>query len=212
MLAGALAAVGMMLLAGCTGNFDVQQTEPFRVRLEGDPQTVTVNDDDGGAKEVLIATCDDPCADGDEDQDVNVKVQVKQVSGPCTVLVTIKNKATGQVIEQREVSVGGSTSQTQTQTSTASGNQTNGTTTTVTQTQTETQGGDTTVVVQNFFVSVKGKDNIVVLTQAIDGQANVDISAAKATGNANASVDGDADGATSSTTMTTASSGNTTSP
>ena len=205
---GGLAVVGMMLLAGCTGNFDVQQTEPFRVRLEGDPQTVVVRDGDAAAQEVVIATCDDPCDHADEDQEINVKVNVKQVSsGACAVLVTIKNKATGAVIEQREVRVGGTSSGTTT--TGDSGNATGNGTTTVTTTETQTQTADgTDVVVQNFFVTVKGRDNIVVLTQAIEGDANVDISAVKASGNADASI-GD-DDATTSTTMTTSASGNTT--
>ena len=43
-------------------------------------------------------------------------------------------------------------------------------------------GGDTTV--QNIFVNVKGNKNIIVVTQALQGEANVNVQAIKASGNA----------------------------
>ena len=39
-----VSAFGLMALAGCTGSFDIDQTEPFRVQLDGAPQTVVVRE------------------------------------------------------------------------------------------------------------------------------------------------------------------------
>lgn len=206
MLTGGLLATLALVLAGCsgTGNFDVQQTEPFRVQLEGEPQTVVVDEDDDEAKQVVIDTCNDPCEGDRQPEEVTVKVQVtsKTVEEACVVKVIIKDRDTGEVLEEREVSTGGS------------GSGGSGSTSTVTQTQTatvtETHTGSSSggITVENIVVNVKGKDNIVVLTQAIQGSADVDISAASARGNADADASID-DGATASQTMT-ATSGNAT--
>lgn len=202
LLAGGLLTICALVMAGCTGtgNFDVQQTEPFRVQLEGAPQTVVVSDGDSEAKEVVIDTCSDPCADdGDDCTDpcdggdcadpcasggsvsVKVLVQPKTVSA-CLVKIVIKDKVTGEVLEEREVSAGSGSSSSGSSTGNASGN----TTVTQTQTQTVTESSSGSTVVQNFFVNVKGNHNIVVLTQAIEGSANVQVSAAHATGNGEA--------------------------
>lgn len=210
MLAG-LFAVAALAMAGCsgTGNFDIQQTEPFRVQLEGEPQTVVVSEDDSEAKEVVIDTCNDPCGDDGPEQ-VTVKVQVTpQHAAACVIKVIIKDKSTGEVLEEREVSAGSgsSVSASATATGNASGN------TSATMTTSAASSGDTNVVIQNIVVNVKGKDNIVVLTQAIQGSADVDISAASATGNADADASiGDDDGTSATGTTTTSSSYTTTGP
>ncbi len=195
MIAGAL-AVAALALAGCsgTGNFDVQQTEPFRVQLEGSPQTVQVSESDSSAKEVVIVTCQEPCDDASCsdpcDGAVNVKVHVTPAAASaCVIKVTIKDKVTGEVLETREVDASGSGSGSSS--TTATGNGTNGTTT-VTQTETQTQTVSSATVVQDIVVNVKGNHNIVVLTQAIEGSASVQVSAAHATGN------GEADAGTTS--------------
>src|SRR5687767_3033077 len=107
LLAGGLLTICALVMAGCTGtgNFDVQQTEPFRVSLEGEPQTVVVSEDDSEAKEVVIDTCDDPCADNNDDCadacEVNVKVQVKPTStDACRIMVIIKDRDSGEVLDQ----------------------------------------------------------------------------------------------------------------
>lgn len=183
MIAGVF-AVAALALAGCsgTGNFDVQQTEPFRVQLEGEPQTVVVSEDDSEAKQVVVATCADPCkSQSTEPKQVNVKVLVTPAhADACVVKVVIKDQDTGEILDEREVDTGGSGSTgtvTQTQTGTQTVTQTG--TQTVTQTQSASSGQSVT---QNFFVTVKGNHNIVVLTQAIQGTANVDVSASHASG------------------------------
>lgn len=204
LLSGGLLTILALVMAGCTGtgNFDVKQTEPFRVSLEGDPQTFTVNEG-SRAKEVVIDTCDDPCAGNNDDCadacDVNVKVQVVQTSSDaCRIRVVIKDRETGEVLDQVEIDgdddgdEGGDNGSTTT--TTASGN--------ATMTATGTSGGDTNVVVQNIVVNVKGKDNIIVLTQAIEGSADVDISAASARGNADADASIDDQTTTSTSTST----------
>lgn len=216
MIAGML-AVAALALAGCTGtgNFDVQQTEPFRVQLEGSPQTVQVREGDSEAKQVVVATCVDPCAQqsSTETKQVNVKVDVKSVSASaCVVKVVIKDKTTGEVLDEREVNTGGSSSTTS---ASPSGNGTTTVTQTDTQTQTvtETQTGSGTTVVQNFVVNVKGNHNIVVLTQAIEGSADVAISASHASGQgtADSDVGGDSSPTASGTQTATASSTSSTS-
>lgn len=200
MIAGGVATAVVLMLAGCTGNFEVQQTEPFKVQIDGEPQTVTVREGDSTAKEVVV----NPCGEDEDEvrtcdvEQVDVKVEIQSVSaGPCMVRVTIKDKETGEVLEERDIDVGGNGSASQTTTDGG------GTTTTVTTTETQTVDGSSQVVVQNFFIDVKGKDNIVVLTQAIQGEANVDISAADASGNADASVDDDEDDDSMGTSSTT---------
>jgi hypothetical protein len=207
MLAGVF-VVAALALAGCsgTGNFDVQQTEPFRVQLEGSPQTVTVSDDDAEGREVVVDTCNDPCDDAG-DSAVNVKVQVTPtVASACIVKITIKDKTTGEVLEEREVDASsGSASASATMTATSDGNATSATMTTSGDSGTTGSSSGTTLV-QNIVVNVKGSHNIVVLTQAIDGTADVQISASHGSGNA---VIGGSSGtmtASSSATMTTSSS------
>lgn len=206
MLAGGLLATLALVLAGCTGtgNFDVQQTEPFRVQLEGEPQTVVVSEDDSEAKEVVVDTCRDPCDAADQPDQVNVKVQVtsKAVEEACIVKIVIKDRSTGEVLDEREVSTGGSGStSTVTQTDTATQTVTETQTATMTETASSGSGG---ITIENIVVNVKGKDNIVVLTQAIQGSADVDISAASARGNADADASiGGGSTATASETLTT---------
>lgn len=220
LLSGSLLTMLALVMAGCTGtgNFDVQQTEPFRVSLEGEPQTVTVRDDDREGKEVVIDTCADPCVGNNDDCvdacDVNVKVEVKPTStDACRIMVIIKDRDSGEVLDQVEIDGNGGDVDGDDTTATTTGTTGNGTTTA---TLTGDSGGDTNVIVQNIVVNVKGKDNIVVLTQAIEGSADVDISAASARGNADAdaSID-DGDGQTTTTTsdtMTTSSTNTTTGP
>ena len=186
----ALVLIGAMALAGCTGNFSVKQTEPFRVQIDGAPQQVVVASSDTEPKRVEVATNGAP--------QVNVNVQVQQVSAtPCKVHVKVQDKDTGEVLEERDIDLtvnvnngGGSA----TQTTTSSGNTSaNGTTTvtetqTQTMTQTQTQASSGQVVVQNFVINVKGGHNVVVLTQALQGSANVNVQAT--TGNGQNSIGG----------------------
>jgi hypothetical protein len=189
-----VSALAVMGLAGCTGSFDIDQTEPFRVQLDGAPQTVVVRE---GAepREVTVETCpddQDPC----DVEDVEVQVRVEKTSAkPCSILIVIKDES-GAVIDQHTIDVGGSNAG-----MTTTGNATNepgNTTTTVT--TTEQTSGD--VVIQNLVVNVRGSKNIVVLTQAEQGDAKVNIQVIKAGGNAVVDADQDS-GATRTDTMTT---------
>lgn len=199
MLGLAVLAVG---LAGCTGGFTVNQTEPIRVKIEGEPQTVVVHDTDNSPQKVVLKACDSGC------QDVQVNVQVKKLAdGPCRLHVIIQDED-GNTLEERDVDVDqsstGSGSMTETS-SAATGNSTgNGTSATATSTSGGTSG---TTIVQNFVVNIKGKQNVVVLTQAILGSAEVQVNTANASGNAsvtqgntgNTTVSGNATSETSTT-------------
>lgn len=196
------AAVLALALAGCTGGFQVDQTEPFRIQLEGAPETVTVRDSDAEPQKVVVETCRDD-ADPCDVEEVEVQFEVTQVSsGPCKVLVTIQDED-GQTIATKVIEVNVNIDSGD---DADDGNGTAGNgTTTVTETRTETVGSGQTVS-QTMIVNVKGNKNIVVLTQAQEGSADVTVNAVKASGNAGVTIDEDE---TSSAPTTSASSGTT---
>jgi hypothetical protein len=182
-------AVLAVALAGCTGGFNVNQTEPIRVKIEGEPQTVVVHETDNSPQKVVLKACDNAC------QDVQVHVQVKKlVDGPCRLHVIIQDED-GNTLEERDVDVdqeagssgsastGMTSSTTTTGTGNATGNETSSTETS-SAASTATGGSSGTTIVQNFVVNIKGKQNVVVLTQAIQGSAEVQVNTANANGNA----------------------------
>src|ERR1044072_3857771 len=90
-------AVLAVALAGCTGGFTVNQTEPIRVQIEGQPQTVVVHDTDTTPQKVTLKACDTACAG-----DVEVTVQVKKLAdGPCRLHVIIQDED-GTTLEERD--------------------------------------------------------------------------------------------------------------
>ena len=193
-----VSVLALMGLAGCTGSFDIDQTEPFRVQLDGAPQTVVVRE---GAepREVNVQTCPDTADPCDVDE-VEVKVDVTRTSTEaCSIKVIIKT-VSGEVLGERIIDVGGDDGSAGTATGNATGNGTGNATATG---SVGGSGGDTTV--QNIFVNVKGNKNIIVVTQAIQGEANVNVQAIKASGNADVDADQDA-GSTGTATMTATSS------
>ncbi len=213
----ALASVlAVTALAGCTGTFDVNQTEPIRVQVEGAPQTVVVRESDAGPQKVVVQTCKDkdPC---DTDQ-IELKLTIHQVgSGACKVHVTVEDDDHNK-LEERDVDVteGGNATETTTTTTTTSTSSGNGTTngTANTTATTTTSGGGTTssqVIVQTFVINVKGKDNVVVLTQALQGSAQVQVDASEATANGNGVIGNETSGSMSSSGTTSVSTTNSTS-
>lgn len=169
-------AVLAVALAGCTGGFTVNQTEPIRVQIEGQPQTVVVHDSDDAPQKVVLKACDSGC------EDVEVHVQVKKLAdGPCRLHVIIQDED-GNTLEERDVDVdqeAGGTSGSVSATSSPSN-----TTASATATSGSASGGSGTTVVQNIVVNIKGKQNVVVLTQAIAGSAEVQVNTANASGHA----------------------------
>lgn len=197
-------AVLAVALAGCTGGFQVNQTEPIRVQIEGQPQTVVVHDSDDTPQKVTLKACDSGC------DSVEVKVQVKKLSdGPCRLHVIIQDED-GNTLEERDVDVdqeAGSMSQAPTGTTSPTGNETGNTTGNETSASVTGTGGTSgTTIVQNIVVNIKGKQNVVVLTQAIQGSAEVQVNTANANGNSQVT-----QGNTSGNTTMTTSSGNATS-
>lgn len=196
---GVAATVLALALAGCTGSFNVDQTEPFRVQLDGAPQTVVVREG-GEPRQVDIQTCpetSDPC----DVEEVDVKVRVQQTSSESCQIRVVVRLPSGEVLGERVITVGGDGSgSTATATGTMTGNGTGNQTTA----PTGDASGDSGVVIENLVVNVRGNKNIVVVTQAISGSADVDVQAIKASGNANVdSGDGDSTAtASSSVTMT----------
>jgi hypothetical protein len=190
-------AVLAVALAGCTGGFTVNQTEPIRVRIEGEPQTVVVHDTDTTPQKVTLKACDTACAG-----DVEVTVQVKKLAdGPCRLHVIIQDED-GTTLEERDVDVdqeAGSASATSSASTNVTGNATGNETTSAT----ATSSGSGTTVVQNIVVNIKGKQNVVVLTQAIQGSAEVQVNTVNANGNNSVSQGNTAGNMTSETSSTT---------
>lgn len=187
-----VSVLALMGLAGCTGSFDIDQTEPFRVQLDGAPQTVVVRE---GAepREVNVQTCDaDPC--DVEEVDVQVKV-TKTSTEACSIKVIVKT-VSGEVLGERIIDVGSADGSV---TPAPTGNETGNGTGNATSTAPPASSSD--VIIQNLIVNVKGNKNVIVVTQAIQGEANVDIQAIKASGNADVDADQDST-STGSATMT----------
>jgi len=91
-------AVALVAIAGCTGSFNVKQTEPIRVQLEGSgasaaPQTVSVAS--GGEQDVDVDTAGA--------QHVTFDLDVKPATTPTTVVVKVVDKDTDDVLAQKQV-------------------------------------------------------------------------------------------------------------
>ena len=154
-------------LAGCTGEFDIEQTEPLQVQVNGEPRTVSVSEEDSEPQEIRVDN-------SGKAEAVQVTVEVRPMhAGPVTVLIIIEDSETGERLAEQEISTGEGGNETTNTTTTSSGNTTTapGSTTTAPANQT------TEVTIQNIFIDVKGKDNFVVLTQAVEGDADVSIAA-----------------------------------
>lgn len=195
-LAGAALVSLAFVLAGCTTQIDMKQTEPFRIAVEGSGQTFTLDESDD-PQTVEVDTCTETmttCGDSNTERQIEVNVEVTQKSSePCKVLVKVTDKSTGEELERRIVDVGGSGNGTTNQTGNNTGDSNTG-----------------QVVVQNIVVNIKGKDNLVVITEAQQGTAQVNI-AARTSGTTQAGGDVNSGSTTTVTsTTTTTSSGNTT--
>jgi hypothetical protein len=157
--AGTTLVVFAMVLAGCTGNFAVHQTEPIRVQLDGSPEKSRVDQSDSQPQKFVVVN--DAKADA-----IEVNVEVKQVStSAVTVMVTVLDESTNETLATKTVSTGNTTSSS----STSSGYNSSS--------SSSTQGQ---VVNQNIVVNVKGKGNLVVITDAQQGTADVNIAAHEA--------------------------------
>jgi len=186
-------------LAGCTGNFNVKQTEPLRVRLEGgeagaSPSTGTsatsvrvhVDSASGATQQRVIV--DKPATVENMIVNVNVVAAAVSSSGGTTTgtntNTTVEGNATGN--QTGGNTTGGNTTSTgSTSTNTTA---TASTGPTIVNIIVQTQAGETLsqkqVTVEpgatgtgTLNVNVKGKDNIVIVTQAVQGIADVDVSA-----------------------------------
>lgn len=195
--ATALAALSLAA-AGCTGQFDIQQTEPIRVQIDGPPEETRVSELDAAPKEFVVENPNRADA-------VEVDVEVTQASDtPVTVTVTIMDSETNETIATRTIVVGGEGNETENETGNETGNETspapsptnttatNGTNTTATNGTNATSGTNETspfpfesggeTVTETIVVNVRGKDNFVVLTQADEGEADVSIAARESFG------------------------------
>jgi len=160
-------------LAGCTGNFSIKQTEPFRVQIDGAPQQGHVSSEGSAASQ-------------------KSEFKIENTKDVEVVKVTVECK--------NAQSSGGSASASASSSGNTSGNETgNGsgsaaavilvivedrdTHEKLEEQQVQVASGDATQVELN--VNVKGKDNVVVITQAVQGSADVAVSAATGEGTVN---------------------------
>lgn len=160
-LVGAL-LVATAFMAGCVGEVELKQTEPIRIQIDGGSQQGRVTSADD---------CDDPCSTPDTQE---FEIETKEVE-KVTVVVMVTRISSGS---------------SSTTTTTAADNETR-----------EESGDPCEVLVQvkdrssgttiqektvsvtddsaeaNLDIDVKGKNNIVIVTQAVKGVADVDVSA-----------------------------------
>jgi hypothetical protein len=128
-------------LAGCTGNFDVKQTEPLRIALEGAPAQVDLNDRDAREREIVLIT---PTATTTGPLVVKFDVTATQKSNTTpTIIIIVKDRDSGQTLARKDAVVSNTTA-------------------------------------TSLDVDIKGRDNVVVLTQVINGSAIVNVAAHKA--------------------------------
>jgi hypothetical protein len=166
----AISAALTMVLAGCTGSFNVKQTEPIRVQIDGTSQTAKVDQSDAQPQKFVVENTA-------KVESIEVKVDVKQVSEtPVTVMVTVVDQATNETLATKEVAVGGSSSS-------SASSMTGSPSASSSQGQT---------VTQNIVVNVKGKDNVVVITEAQQGTAEVNVAAREAGATQGTTVSGSA--------------------
>lgn len=152
-------AVFALLLAGCTGQFDVKQTEPIRVEVNGAPQETRVAaEGEGGAGEDADETGEFKIESPDEVQMITVTVEVTHVevtetetvtaspsptneSEPAIIIVIVEDRDTNEKLAEQQV-----------------------------------EAGDQGAMVQ-LDIDVKGRNNVVVVTQAVQGVADVSVAA-----------------------------------
>lgn len=148
-----------LALAGCTGRFETEQTEPFRVEVievDGDSKEARVDAGDGGTqgakKEFRIANTQNvtqvtvivqvtPAAMTPPPPETNETNVTPPNATTTVVLIIVEDRDTGERLAERTV-----------------------------ETEAEAQTAE-------LNINVKGKDNVVVVTQAQQGSADVNVSA-----------------------------------
>jgi hypothetical protein len=151
-------AILALSFSGCTGKFDIKQTEPFRIEVNGDGFDSRVASSNSGSSEPERVEC---IIEKEENVEVvTVIVKVKKVEvvtespSPTTatnttdddaerviVLIIVKDEDTDEKLAEQQV---------------------------------EADDQDANV---NLNVNVKGHNNLVVVTQAVQGVADVNVSA-----------------------------------
>lgn len=177
-----VSALFAVTLAGCTGNFDVQQTEPIRVQLEGPAETVAVREADPEPQKVIVETC--PESSSCDVERIDIELVIQSDDQASRILIVIEDED-GQRLAEREVVLGNASTNSSTSTSATSSSSdtttaTNSSSSSSTSSSNSTTPAPTQTVVQNIVLDVKGKDNIVVLTQALQGSAEVLVAAQEA--------------------------------
>lgn len=185
LIVGALTALALAM-AGCAGDFRVRQTEPIRVQIDGEPQETRVAADGAnGEVEKTEFQIETP-----EDVDV-VKVMVEVTN------VEVEDEDD----DDNETTPANTTTETGNETAEAAiilvivEDQDTGEKLAEQQVEATEQPAQI-----SFDIDIKGRNNVVVVTQAIEGAADVSVSAESA----DSTKDGGETATTATTTATTA--------
>lgn len=158
-----------LAMAGCTGNFDIKQTEPIRVQIDGESQDGRVESGSSNErKEFTIERTQEVEAvkvvvkviqvEDDDDGGPSPSATSTNATGnttappqnetaaePAIIVIIIEDRDTKEKLEERRV-------------------------------EADAQGTSVELV-----VNVKGHDNVVIVTQAVEGIADVSVAAKSGT-------------------------------
>lgn len=154
-------------LAGCTGQFDVKQTEPLRIQIDGAPQESRIAASDSGSGTQDPDKSEFRIEGSEEFEKVTVVVEITRVEGnasdgnvsqgnatqapnetaenttapPVVVMVIVEDRDNGQRLAERRVEAENQSAQVE------------------------------------LDIDVKGRNNVVIVTQAVQGIADVNVAA-----------------------------------
>lgn len=158
-------------LAGCTGDFRVRQTEPIRVQV------------DGGPEEARVASSD---SESDAEEKSEFRIESPQEIEMVMVVVEVTP-----VIEGAPVSPTGTPENTTGNQTPTTGNETSGAVVVLVivedrdtderLAEERVEAGEQSTQVE-LDVDVKGRNNVIIVTQAVQGVADVSVAAMSASG------------------------------
>ncbi|HEV8359631.1 MAG TPA: hypothetical protein VGR28_04150 [Candidatus Thermoplasmatota archaeon] len=154
----AITLVALAALAGCTTN--VTLPEALEVNIDQGGQTANVDAQSHPQQQFLVKVSGDTT----QDTSVAISIDATRTSDQRTVIqVTVKDKDSGAVLGSDTLTMDSAI---------AGGNVTAGNTTTNTTTGTGSSSDSTTI-----NINVRGNKNVVVVTQATEGAATVNVAA-----------------------------------
>lgn len=177
-IVGALLAL-LLAMAGCTGSFDIDQTEPIRIQVDGDGEDARLSADDDGSN------------DGGVDSVQSTRKQEFRIAttddvDAVKVVVIVKNVAVAGdgADDDGQGDDGGDDNDTSNDTSDNATSTSKAVVLVIIEDRTTGESlAEETVEAGDedgnaeLNVNVKGKDNVVIVTQAVEGVADVNVAA-----------------------------------